>query len=347
MDVETDLSPQKKNIQFKFHSVSPDYFRTMQIPLLAGREFQAQDRASARAVGILNQAMVDRLFGGVNPLGHTVRFEGNTVEIVGVVPNAKHFMLTENNEPAFYEPYDRMNGRTDLHFLIRPSGRPEPLLPAINAALGQVDATAAIETKPMYRALTFALLPSRFGAAVLGSMGFLGLLLAAIGLYGVLLYSVSRRTREIGLRVALGATPRSISEDGDGAERDAADYRPRDRHRAGCVRRTASGNVSDSRSAAIGPTELRGRRSGPLPRRHCRVGGAGDPGITRRSDGRSPSRVGSSTGQPVIDPPSGVASSLQVAASAFQELARGLAELGALVAAGPAELPHLATEFVA
>jgi ABC-type antimicrobial peptide transport system permease subunit len=143
-------------------------------------------------------------------VGHIVHLDNTPVQIVGVARNSKHFMLTEKDEAAFYEPYFRAERRTDLHFLIRPTGRPEPLLPAITATLAEVDASAAIETKPMSRALTFALLPSRFGAAVLGSMGVLGLLLASIGFYGVLLYSVSRRTREIGLRVALGATPRSV-----------------------------------------------------------------------------------------------------------------------------------------
>jgi ABC-type antimicrobial peptide transport system permease subunit len=80
----------------------------------------------------------------------------------------------------------------------------------IGAVLGKFDSTAAIDTKPMSKALVFALLPSRFGAAILGSVGLLGLTLAAIGLYGALLYSVSRRIREIGLRMALGATPRSV-----------------------------------------------------------------------------------------------------------------------------------------
>jgi predicted permease len=212
VDVRTDLMSQPVHGNFKTNFVSPDYFRTMDIAILQGRDFNASDGGNAPPVAIINENAARLLFGDVSPVGHTVEWlPGRMSVIIGVARNSKYFTLGESGTLAWYAPYEQMKGRaTNLHFLVRAAGRPEPLVPVIGAVLGKFDTAAAIDTKPMSKALAFALLPSRFGAAILGSVGLLGLTLAAVGLYGALLYSVSRRVREIGLRVALGATPSSV-----------------------------------------------------------------------------------------------------------------------------------------
>jgi len=194
------------HVVFRMNYVGPDYFRVMQIPLVAGREFQARDRDTA----ILNEAMARRLFGNTDPVGHTVSWDAGKITVVGVAKNSKYFTLGEKEQPAYYAPYTSGQGDRALNFLIRAAGRPEPLVAPVSRALGELDRTAAVETKPMSKALVFAMLPSQVGAAVLGAIGLLGLLLAAIGLYGALLYSVSRRLPEIGVRMALGASPGSV-----------------------------------------------------------------------------------------------------------------------------------------
>jgi predicted permease len=212
--IGTDLAVKPVHVQFNNNYVGPGYFKTMGIAILSGREFLPSDRKAAPRVAILNQNMANRLFGGINPVGHTVAFEkGHPILIAGVAKNSKYFTLGEENANAWYEPYAQWGGSVvNLHFLVRASGSgsPQALIPAIRSALGQLDRTAALEIKPMRNALAFAMLPSQVGAAILGAMGLLGLLLASIGLYGTLLYAVSRRIREIGLRVALGASPAGI-----------------------------------------------------------------------------------------------------------------------------------------
>ncbi len=210
--VYTDLGSGPAHVEFNMNYVDLDYFRVMQIPIVSGRPFLPSDRKIAPKVAVLNESLARRLFGNIDPTGHTIRLgTGSPVRIAGVAANSKYFTLGEENAFACYEPFAQWDGLSlDLNFLVRAAGDPRPLLAPLQSALSGIDGDAALEVKPMRNALVFALLPSRVGAAILGSMGLLGLVLASIGLYGVLLYSVSLRIREIGLRVALGATPASV-----------------------------------------------------------------------------------------------------------------------------------------
>ena len=210
-DVYVDEGSQAQRMMYTGNWIGPEYFKTMGIGLLAGREFLAADRQGAPRVLILNQSMAHRLFGEQNPVGHLLRFHGDPpATIVGVVKNSKYFSLGEKDLPAAFWP-DAQSSRAavNLNFLLK-SPQPESTLNQVNKALAAIDDTAAIEVKPMSRALGLALLPSRAGAVLLGTMGVLGLLLAAVGLYGLLMYSVNRRIREIGIRVALGAKPGDV-----------------------------------------------------------------------------------------------------------------------------------------
>ena len=208
-EIRTDLG-KVDHVMYKFNSVGPDYFRVMAIPILAGREFLPTDRMGSPPAAIINENFARRVFGRTNPVGHSIRFrEGGPHTIVGVAKNSKYFTLGEQNTLALYSAYAQQPAPDDLHFLVR-SQAPRTLVRPVTRILDELDRSAAIETKPMRDAMTLALLPSRAGGAILGSIGVLGLVLASIGLYGVLAYTVSRRIREIGLRVALGAGPRKV-----------------------------------------------------------------------------------------------------------------------------------------
>lgn len=218
-DWTTDIDPVPVHLDARFNVVGPAYFRTMQIPILQGREFLASDREGAPRAVILNQKMARALFGPANPVGHFIhRRAGEPFLVVGLARNSKYSWLGEDDTNAFYESYSQVAGapstqitdQSDLHFLIRATGPAETAVAPANQVLRRLDGSAALDIKPMRENLRDAMTPSQVGASVLGGIGLLGLFLASLGLYGVLLYTVSRRTREIGLRVALGATRANI-----------------------------------------------------------------------------------------------------------------------------------------
>ena len=198
--------------QYNFNAVGPDDFRTMNIPIVQGRAFLESDRTKAQPVAILNRNLARRVFGSTSAVGHVLRLpDGRVVTVVGIARNSKYFMLGEDNPMALYVPWSQKGDEVRFaHFLLRTKGSPEATVHEVNRLLAAVDTTAAVEVQTMRDALQFTLLPSRVGAAVLGCMALLGLVLASVGLYGVLQYAISRRIREIGVRVALGATPYEV-----------------------------------------------------------------------------------------------------------------------------------------
>ena len=204
-----DDRPGTVHVQFSRSHVGPAYFETLGIKLLGGREFATGDRRGTPAVAIVNAEFARKYFDGRSPVGSRLRFEGQdiTYDIVGMVANGKHQTLGEEQRAAFYLPLAQGPEDIGIAFVLaRTRGDASSLTAQVREALGALDQSIAIDVKPMSSALTFAMLPSRIGATVLGTLGALGLILAAFGLYALVSYTVSRRVGEIAIRSALGAS---------------------------------------------------------------------------------------------------------------------------------------------
>ena len=202
------------NASFSWNAITPDYFRVMDIPVRLGRSFEAADGRGEK-VTVVNREFVRRYLGDRPPVGLTFLWGGDSkvlYRIVGVVEGTKTMTVGEDDQPQLYEPMAQItNERRRMQFVLRSATPPALQLDAVRRALRQVDPSVAAEVSTLYSSIGLAFLPSQVGAVLLGSIGVLGLTLAAVGLYGMMAYSVARRTQEIGVRLALGATERDIA----------------------------------------------------------------------------------------------------------------------------------------
>jgi putative ABC transport system permease protein len=212
--VEGYASRPGENLDVHHASVSPGYFDLLKVPLLAGRDFRPRDNESAPRVMIVNESFARRFFEGRDPVGHRVQIYGKPFTIVGMVKDSKYLSLSEAPQPYFYMSFDQVHegsGEGGVALYARTDGDARGFVPVLRREMSAIDPNSAgLTAMPLSDYISAAWFGPRIASLLLGVLGVISMLLAGVGIYGVMAYSVRQGTREIGIRMALGADAKGV-----------------------------------------------------------------------------------------------------------------------------------------
>jgi putative ABC transport system permease protein len=212
-DVSTDGRPIESHnaLGVRANVVSRRYFETMNIPILRGRPFNTTDGPQTTRVTIVTKSLADRVWPNEDPIGKPLRDASNELQVIGVVPDTVYTSTLERDRPPTYYLLLAQNYESGATLHVRAASSPLSLLPAIREAVRHVDSELAVERPQLLSdVLNRTLSSQRMMATLVGLLGALALLLAVVGLYGVMAHAATNRTPEIGIRLAMGAQPASI-----------------------------------------------------------------------------------------------------------------------------------------